>query len=162
LITSVEHCHSQNCVHGDIKLNNCVLNGKVVKLIDFNMSKEGDGPNPRAPLKRTTFCGTTAYIAPEMVLNGDYEGKMADVFSLGVSLYVMVTGEIPFDSLASALYEKYNIPSYVSESCCDLLRSLLVSDPTTRLPLHKIKQHPWMNNSQVSPFDGSIEWKQSE
>jgi len=159
LVTSIEHCHSQNCVHGDIKLNNCVLKDKVIKLIDFNMSKEGDGPNPSAPLKRTTFCGTSAYIAPEMVLNRDYEGKMADVFSLGVCLYVMVTGEVPFDSLAGALYEKYTIPSYVSDLCCDLIRSLLVADPAKRTSLQQIKQHPWMNNSQVTPFEGSIEWK---
>jgi len=135
-------------VHGDIKLNNAVITNDVAKLIDFNMSKRCDEVEiDVSTLRRTTFCGTSLYIAPEMVLNKDYEGQKADIWSLGVCLFVMVTGDYPFDSIAASLQQKMVIPSYVSLLCGEVLKGALTFDPKKRFSIEEIRSHPWIKNA---------------
>lgn len=145
-VSALNHCHQQNVCHGDIKLNNVVLCDGIVKLIDFNMSKRGDEKEIETTLKRTTFCGTSLYLAPEMVLNKDYDGQKADIWSLGVSLFVMITGEYPFDSIAASLQNRISIPSFVTPLCSDLIKGILTFDPVKRLSCEQILDHQWIKN----------------
>jgi len=142
LVDAVSHCHDNNCVHGDIKLSNIVLKEGVLKLIDFSACKQLS-ENPLG--KRATFCGTTQYVAPEVVTQNIYPGKMADIWSLGVCLYVMVTGNYPFGSIADSISGKFTIPEGVSPDCVDLIRNILQVDTSHRFSLEQIMRHQWMN-----------------
>lgn len=149
MVEGLGFMHDHKTVHGDIKLNNVVLRDGVAKLIDFDMSKRCDETDPDTPvLKRTTFCGTSLYIAPEMVLNKDYEGEKADIWSLGVALFMMTTGEYPFDSIAASLQQRLTIPSFVSPGLMELIKGILTFDPKKRFGIQQIQAHPWVKNSE--------------
>jgi len=92
LIAAVYHCHSMGIVHRDIKPENIMITkNDHVKLIDFGLSKNA-GPQTHALMH--TIAGTPYYMAPE-VLKGSYQDK-ADMWSLGVLLYTLVSGYLPF------------------------------------------------------------------
>ncbi len=86
------HCHCRSVLHRDIKLDNILLDNEgEIKICDFGVSriiKKGQ--------RITEQCGTPAYIAPEIISDSGYEGFSADVWSLGVLLYAMVCGTVPF------------------------------------------------------------------
>lgn len=89
LFSAINHCHSQNIIHRDIKPENIMIsNSGTVRLIDFGLSKASKKKN------LTTIAGTPYYMAPE-VLSGNYKEK-ADIWSLGVLLYTLVSGYLPF------------------------------------------------------------------
>lgn len=111
-----------------------------------------------APASRV---GTPAYLAPEVISNTrgkTYDGKIADIWSAGVMLYVMLAAAYPFERpedkydrhklqklIQRIMAVKYNIPSRLklSEECKDLLRRILVADPTKRITIKEIYAHPW-------------------
>jgi len=145
LVSAVRHCHENNCVHGDIKLSNVVLRGSVLKLIDFSASKPTDESG-----KRRTFCGTTQYVAPEVIMEANYPGKMADVWSLGVCLYCMVVGDYPFRDIATALQGKFKVPEEISSDCADLIEKILKVNTAERYTIDQILEHPFMKNEKSS------------
>ncbi|GIL70724.1 hypothetical protein Vretimale_3824 [Volvox reticuliferus] len=105
--------------------------------------------------------GTPAYLAPEVILTTKgktYDGKIADIWSCGVMLYVMLVGAYPFERpedkhdnqklqkmIQRILHVDYHIPSSVrtSEDCRDLLSKILVADPSKRITIEEIYNHPW-------------------
>lgn len=90
---AVAYVHSRNCVHRDLKLENILMDKREnVKLCDFGFTRETDGMK-----LMSTFCGTYAYAPPEMIKGEKYIGVSADVWSLGVILYALLLGELPFD-----------------------------------------------------------------
>lgn len=90
LLSALQHMHSQKIVHRDIKPENIMVQGEhELKLIDFGLSKKQEGNN-----KLKTIAGTPYYMAPE-VLDGQYDSK-CDIWSLGVLLYVFMSGYLPF------------------------------------------------------------------
>lgn len=126
LITGLEHCHSQNICHRDLKPENLLLDSDGnLKISDFGFSTlnigdaDGNGSN-RAELLHTT-CGTPNYVAPEVLGRDGYDGKKADVWSIGVILYVLLAGYLPFDeNTMAALFHKirnseYQFPDWFSE-----------------------------------------------
>jgi len=139
IIEGVRHCHNNNCVHGDIKLSNIVLRDGVVKLIDFSASKPTDDSG-----KRRTFCGTTQYVAPEIIMQGVYQGKVADIWSLGVCLFVMLTGNYPFSDIAAALKGNVTYPQGLSAEAVELIKGILTVDSEKRFTMDQIVSHPWM------------------
>ena len=115
-----------------------------IKIVDFGLSntyKKGE--------TLQTACGSPCYAAPEMVAGKKYDGLAADMWSCGVIIYAMVCGFLPFeDPKTNKLYQKilnaeYTIPEFVSESCQDLIRKVLLTDPTQRLSFEGIRAHPW-------------------
>ena len=148
LIRSLIHCHKQNIVHRDIKPENVMYDKQgEVKLIDFGLAKQVVGNK-----KLHTVAGTPYFIAPE-VLNGNY-GKECDYWSVGVLLYLLVTGIYPFDSATKNRAEvftkiktgNYNFPDYtssLSEDCKDLIKHLIVVDRTKRITGEEALKHPW-------------------
>nr|KAJ0210679.1 hypothetical protein LSAT_V11C400212270 [Lactuca sativa] len=111
--------------------------------------------------------GTPAYIAPEVLSRKEYDGKMADVWSCGVTLYVMLVGAYPFEdeddpknfrkTLTRILSVQYSIPDYVrvSEDCKHLLSRIFVGSPDKRITIPEIQKHPWfLKELPVELIDG--------
>lgn len=143
---AVHYCHSQKTVHRDIKAENLLLDDHMnVKLIDFGLSNIFYPPQ-----KLRTFCGSPMYAAPELVQHHEYVGPEVDCWSLGVLLYFLVCGSLPFGGESYAeLYQQimranYTLPPYLSAGCRDLIRHMLVSDPTKRFTIEEIVRHPWV------------------
>ncbi|KAI5293439.1 hypothetical protein KEM55_007099, partial [Ascosphaera atra] len=94
LVGAVAYVHSQSCVHRDLKLENILLDkNENVKLCDFGFTREYEG---KASYLQT-FCGTICYSAPEMLKGEKYAGEKVDVWSLGIILFALIAGELPFD-----------------------------------------------------------------
>uniref|UniRef100_A0A8C2WSX7 non-specific serine/threonine protein kinase n=1 Tax=Cyclopterus lumpus TaxID=8103 RepID=A0A8C2WSX7_CYCLU len=101
--------------------------------------------------KLDTFCGSPPYAAPELFQGKKYDGPEVDVWSLGVILYTLVSGSLPFDGQnlkelrERVLRGKYRIPFYMSTDCENLLKKLLVLNPGKRGSLQQIMKDRWMN-----------------
>jgi serine/threonine protein kinase len=150
LINGVEYCHAHGIAHRDLKPENLLLDvDDNLKISDFGLSalstNTGDG---RQQLLMTT-CGTPNYVAPEVLQEQGYNGFLADIWSCGIILYVMLAGYLPFeDDTMKGLFEKiekgeFKCPSHFSPEVKDLIQRMLVTDPNRRITLDKIKQHPW-------------------
>ena len=143
---AVHYCHSKQTVHRDIKAENLLLDDHMnVKLIDFGLSNVFYPPQ-----KLRTFCGSPMYAAPELVQHHEYVGPEVDCWSLGVLLYFLVCGSLPFGGESYAeLYQQimranYTLPSHLSAGCRDLIRHMLVPDPASRFTIEDIVRHPWV------------------
>ncbi|VAI02552.1 unnamed protein product [Triticum turgidum subsp. durum] len=119
--------------------------------------------------------GTPAYIAPEVLLKKEYDGKIADVWSCGVTLYVMLVGAYPFEdpdepknfrkTIQRILSVQYSIPDYVhiSAECRDLIAKIFVGNPATRITIPEIRNHPWfLKNLPADLVDDSTMSSQYE
>src|SRR6201999_818781 len=94
LVGAVSYVHLQSCVHRDLKLENILLDRhENVKLVDFGFTREYEGKSSYLQ----TWCGTVCYSAPEMIKGVKYAGEKVDVWSLGIILYALLCGELPFD-----------------------------------------------------------------
>lgn len=150
IVDGIKYVHSLNLSHRDLKLENILLADKkktVIKLTDFGFVREFN-PNKRQFL--STVCGTTAYMAPEVLKNEKYSGFAVDIWSLGVILYAMVYGELPFDE-DDDLKNKYKIlheePVYkdtVAPDIIHLLKRMLNKDPWVRPTLTEIFNSPFL------------------
>jgi len=146
MIQAVEYCHTRRVVHRDLKAENLLLDsGMNIKIADFGFS------NFWSPVGHLdTWCGSPPYAAPEVFEGAQYRGPEIDVWSLGVVLYVLVCGALPFDgsSLQSlrdrVLSGRFRIPFFMSSECESLIRRILVLDPLRRYTIQQIKEHPWM------------------
>jgi len=165
----VMHCHSHGVAHRDLKLENVLLTKEgVVKVIDFGLSHlyalNTDGKADRTKLLKDV-CGSKSYAAPEVLepQNG-YDGFAADAWSLGVSLFAMLSGFFPLDeatakdwrfarlleaqangkSTTKVVYSWYRRSwSHLSASVIDLLDGLLTMDASKRITVEEIQHHPW-------------------
>ncbi|XP_031099186.1 CBL-interacting serine/threonine-protein kinase 1 [Ipomoea triloba] len=148
LIDGVSYCHSKGVFHRDLKLENVLVdeNG-IIKVTDFGLSAlpqhfRDDG------LLHTT-CGSPNYVAPEILSNRGYDGATSDTWSIGVILYVILTGYLPFDDRNLAvLYQKIfkgdaHIPKSLSPGARDLIKRILDPNPSTRITISEIKEHQW-------------------
>eukprot|EP00092_Neocalanus_flemingeri_P097980 GFUD01124927.1.p1 GENE.GFUD01124927.1~~GFUD01124927.1.p1 ORF type:complete len:980 (-),score=158.40 GFUD01124927.1:484-3423(-) len=146
ILNAVNYCHLKNVVHRDLKAENLLLDQDGnIKLADFGFSNYF---TPGCPL--STWCGSPPYAAPELFEGKQYDGPKADIWSLGVILYVLVSGSLPFDGqtlqdLRSRVVScQYRIPFFLSQECEHLIRGLLVMDPSRRLSLEQISRHKWL------------------
>jgi MAP/microtubule affinity-regulating kinase len=128
-----------------------------IKIADFGFSNEFTPGN-----KLDTFCGSPPYAAPELFQGKKYDGPEVDVWSLGVILYTLVSGSLPFDGSTlrelreRVLRGKYRIPFYMSTDCENLLKKFLVLNPAKRANLETIMKDKWMNqgyeNDELKPY----------
>ena len=158
ILLSVEYLHSKNIVHRDVKPENILYTaegGRAIKLIDFGYAGMWAADSPL-----TGLCGTPDYVAPEVLTwyedddNGTPYGKGSDLWSLGVLLYVILSGCSPFSAdeeeallaqVSEAKYEFYDSEwKAISAPAKDLISKLLVVDPATRLTMEACLAHPWL------------------
>ncbi|KAK0098691.1 hypothetical protein PV326_005102 [Microctonus aethiopoides] len=146
ILSAVEYCHAIGVAHRDLKAENLLLDAQMnVKIADFGFS------NRFVPgEKLSTWCGSPPYAAPEVFRGKHYAGPEIDIWSLGVVLYVLVCGALPFDgsTLQSlrdrVLSGRFRIPYFMSTDCESLVRKMLVLEPTKRYTIPQIKRHRWM------------------
>ncbi|KAI9255203.1 kinase-like domain-containing protein [Phascolomyces articulosus] len=155
IISALDYMHRNSIVHRDLKIENILIDkaGRNVKLIDFGLS------NLFAPEKLlTTYCGSLYFAAPELLRANPYKGPEIDVWSMGVVIYVMVTGAVPFDDKSMpGLHEKIKrghvtYPQHMSDECRHLLTQIFVTDPTKRVILQDVIRHPWLNPDSNTPL----------
>ncbi|OIV92890.1 hypothetical protein TanjilG_01024 [Lupinus angustifolius] len=164
LISGVSYCHAMQVCHRDLKLENTLLDGSSeprLKICDFGYSKSSVlHSQPKSTV------GTPAYIAPEVLLKQEYDGKIADVWSCGVTLYVMLVGTYPFEdprepkdyrkTIQRVLSVQYSIPDFVhiSSECRHLISRIFVFDPAERITIPEILKNEWfMKNRSAEMMD---------
>ncbi|XP_065104818.1 serine/threonine-protein kinase MARK2 isoform X4 [Paramisgurnus dabryanus] len=159
IVSAVQYCHQKCIVHRDLKAENLLLDADMnIKIADFGFSNEFTMGN-----KLDTFCGSPPYAAPELFQGKKYDGPEVDVWSLGVILYTLVSGSLPFDGQnlkelrERVLRGKYRIPFYMSTDCENLLKKFLILNPTKRGSLEQqIMRDRWMNvgheEDELKPF----------
>ena len=137
--------HSVDLVHRDLKLENILIDSKFrAKIADMGCARR------QMDKYLHTITGSYAYGAPELVSGKNYDGKKADVWSLGVILYAMAIGKLPYGDqgrVRKMLRERMKPPSYpghISERCCQLLTRMLTYAPVNRITLDGVMAHPWM------------------
>ncbi|XP_039228650.1 serine/threonine-protein kinase par-1 isoform X30 [Drosophila yakuba] len=147
IVSAVQYCHQKRIIHRDLKAENLLLDSELnIKIADFGFSNEFTPGS-----KLDTFCGSPPYAAPELFQGKKYDGPEVDVWSLGVILYTLVSGSLPFDGSTlrelreRVLRGKYRIPFYMSTDCENLLRKFLVLNPAKRASLETIMGDKWMN-----------------
>nr|XP_023681278.1 MAP/microtubule affinity-regulating kinase 3 isoform X4 [Paramormyrops kingsleyae] len=158
IVSAVQYCHQKHIVHRDLKAENLLLDADMnIKIADFGFSNEFTLGN-----KLDTFCGSPPYAAPELFQGKKYDGPEVDVWSLGVILYTLVSGSLPFDGQnlkelrERVLRGKYRIPFYMSTDCENLLKRFLVLNPAKRGTLEQIMKDRWINagceEDELKPF----------
>ncbi|XP_013782358.1 MAP/microtubule affinity-regulating kinase 3-like isoform X2 [Limulus polyphemus] len=158
IVSALQYCHQKRIIHRDLKAENLLLDSEMnIKIADFGFSNEF------APgQKLDTFCGSPPYAAPELFQGKKYDGPEVDVWSLGVILYTLVSGSLPFDGAnlkelrERVLRGKYRIPFYMSTDCENLLKKFLVLNPAKRASLETVMKDKWMNigyeDEELKPY----------
>jgi len=146
ILRGLDYIHTQGILHRDIKLDNILLDqGLNLKICDFGISRT------IIPAHRMTEqSGTPAFMAPEIISGGGYEGFGSDIWSLGVVLYCLLTGTLPFRGNSGAELNQnimkgvFNKEIKISEEALQLLERLLEVRPEKRITLKEIWGHPWV------------------
>ena len=149
IIQGIKYIHSRGIVHRDIKLENILLDlNNIIKICDFGVGKL---IKPNTILKDQ--CGTPVYMAPEIIRGEGYHGFPVDIWSAGIALYIMLSGNLPFnkdkehDLEYSILNNNIKEISDISEDGNNLLKNILEKDPNKRYTANQILEHPWMNTN---------------
>jgi len=161
VLLGLEYLHYQKIIHRDIKPSNLLkADTGEVKIADLGVSNEFDGNDAFF----TSTVGTPAFTPPESISQqpGEppYSGKLADIWALGVTLYSLVFGKVPFyDENILALYNKIRIHDVkipdqfeISTELEDLIKRMLTKDPNNRITLSQIKEHDWVTCYGLYPM----------
>ena len=146
VVSGIEYCHRNMVTHRDLKPENLLLDSKFnIKVADFGLSNVmRDGHFLK------TSCGSPNYAAPEVISGKLYAGPEVDIWSIGVILYALLCGSLPFDDEnIPNLFKKikngvYHLPNYLSASAKDLISRMLIVDPLKRISMSELRQHPWL------------------
>ncbi|XP_061359362.1 CBL-interacting serine/threonine-protein kinase 8-like isoform X2 [Gastrolobium bilobum] len=152
LIDGVDYCHSKGVYHRDLKPENLLLDSQGnIKISDFGLSAF---PEQGVSMLRTT-CGTPNYVAPEVLSHKGYNGALADVWSCGVILYVLMAGYLPFDELdLTTLYKKiekaeFSCPPWFHVGAKSLIHRILDPNPEHRITIQQIRNDEWFQKGYV-------------
>lgn len=144
--SAIAFCHSNGIAHRDLKPQNILIQKfPFVKVSDFGLCGY-----IRENQLMSTFCGSPCYCAPECLSKIPYDGQKSDIWSLGVILYSMVTGEHPWNitnqavMLRQILAADFNVPKTVSADCKDLITKMMQKNPSDRITMKQVLQHPWL------------------
>ena len=145
IINGIEYIHSKGIAHRDLKPENLLIGkNKILKIIDFGLSNFYDGQK-----RLQTPCGSPCYASPEMVKGKKYDGFNIDIWAIGVILFAMLCGYLPFEDdendndvlFNQIIKNKIDYPPFLSELSLDILKKILVSDPLKRITIEEIKKH---------------------
>ncbi|RUO95298.1 kinase-like domain-containing protein, partial [Jimgerdemannia flammicorona] len=183
LVDAVEWLHERNVVHRDLKLENVLVTDRTnpsttnLKLTDFGLARVIDPANPTL----TTRCGSEEYAAPEIIKNQGYDGRRTDVWALGIILYAMLVGELPF-TYAPERGEKVSHLFYkvmkaevkwprakdtprkegkervrgVSDEAKEVVERILVRDPEKRIKLNELRGLRWFRETEPKQVVGVV------
>ena len=151
---AINYIHSFNIAHRDLKPENILIDqlGNI-KVSDFGFAKF----IPKSNVLDTP-CGSPCYSSPECISGAPYDGKKSDIWSLGVILYAMVVGCLPWTKRnKKELYSQiksgyYTIPNNINEQCKDLIERMLTVDTEKRITLPEIFDHPWVQDCHTFPI----------
>ncbi|CAH1233089.1 TSSK2 [Branchiostoma lanceolatum] len=169
ILCGLNYCHEQRIVHRDLKCENILLDGQyIVKITDFGFATTLERTDYYFDdsveyLYLSTFCGSYAYAAPEIIRGQKYQGEPADIWSVGVIYYAMLCGEHPYKdsysgkSHGSALLKQMEKPikfsPYTTADAMNVAYSILVQDWTKRPSAAHILQHPWLQGHDQKDKD---------
>ena len=156
ILEAVNQLHSNNIAHLDLKLENIMYNTDTnnISIIDFGFAEETvridveTGKTVQRLLNN--FCGSAEYTSPEILLQQEFDGRRADVWSLGVIVFAMLTGRFPFAGknrkmlMEKIVQGKYTIPSHVSSQGASFIRRMLQKYPDNRSNVASLLKHPWL------------------
>jgi serine/threonine protein kinase len=164
LLSGLSHCHNKGIAHRDLKPENLLMDDKFrLKIADFGFS------NIVTTTQKVMYteCGTPGYMAPEMFLHKGYEGRVADIWSAGVILFIMLAGFPPFQRPSNSdwwfnklshgknhlFWQAHCRNAVFSDSCKDLINKMLTPDPAKRITVTEMASHPWFKGSILSAED---------
>nr|XP_012134964.1 PREDICTED: maternal embryonic leucine zipper kinase-like isoform X1 [Megachile rotundata] len=155
IVSAVAYLHSLGYAHRDLKPENVLLDREEnLKLIDFGLCAK---PKNGIESHLQTSCGSPTYAAPELILGRKYLGSEVDIWSMGVLLYALLCGFLPFDDNSiESLYRKilsgkYDEPGWLSSSSKRLIRAMLQTDPKKRITIQELCNHPWITAGFLNP-----------
>ena len=162
ILKAVTYCHKMNIIHRDIKPENIMITNREkngclqVKLIDFGTAKIFEKGH-----QENKYVGSSYYMAPE-IIKRKYDEK-CDLWSIGVILYILLTGRPPFDgnddeeileNVKKGVYDKWSYPfPLLSPHAKDLITKLLQYDPKKRLSAEQAIEHPWFKTAEFKKKD---------
>ncbi|KAF2756174.1 kinase-like protein [Pseudovirgaria hyperparasitica] len=158
MMLGIEYLHAQGIIHRDIKPDNCLVTADdTLKIVDFGVSEMFEKDSEMSTAKSA---GSPAFMPPELCIakHGIVSGKAADIWSMGVTLYCLKFGRIPFEKTGMLdLYESIRNDSVdmdgeCSEALHDLLLKLLNKDPQQRITMDELREHPWITKHGTDPL----------
>ncbi|KFY21387.1 hypothetical protein V493_07434, partial [Pseudogymnoascus sp. VKM F-4281 (FW-2241)] len=158
MILGIEFLHAQGIAHRDIKPDNLLLTADdVLKVVDFGVSEMFEKDQKMMTAKSA---GSPAFLPPELcvVRHGDVSGRSADIWSMGISLYCLRFGHIPFEN--TGILELYEAIKNDEVDCTgvddpnfvDLIRRILEKDPSKRITMDELREHPWVTKDGTDPL----------
>ncbi|XP_028638426.1 sperm motility kinase Z-like [Grammomys surdaster] len=146
LLSAIHYCHGKRVVHRDLKPENIIVDDHGhVKIIDFGL---GGRFMPGQKLIR--LCGSLHFIPPEIFLAYPYDGPKVDIWALGVILYYMVSGVVPFpgntlnEQKQKVLQGRYETPYHLSKNLRNIISCLLTVNANQRPTAKDLLSHPWL------------------
>ena len=145
IICGLEYIHKNDIAHRDLKPENLLLSkDDILKIIDFGLSNYSS-----YNFLLGTPCGSPCYASPEMVCGKKYNGFLIDIWSTGIILFAMICGYLPFEDndneelFGKILKCKIHYPKHIGEIPLDLMMKIIVPEPSKRITLNQIKEHPF-------------------
>ncbi len=162
ILKAINYCHKMNIIHRDIKPENIMITNREkngclqVKLIDFGTAKMFERGH-----QENKYVGSSYYMAPE-IMRRKYNEK-CDIWSIGVILYILLTGRPPFDgnddeeildNVKKGVFDKHSYPyPLLSSQSKDLINKLLQYDPKIRISADQAIEHPWFKSAEFKKKD---------
>lgn len=173
ILLAIQCCHSNNIAHLDLKTENIMLDSNWnIKLSDFGLSVLTEDKNENI----NTFMGTESFLAPEIINKKPYDPFKADIFALGVTLFIILSGNPPFKSARRFdIHYQYYLKNRVdlfwkiirknhsfSDEAIELLNQMFEPEPTMRIRIEDILNHPWMNMESSTEEEMKKEFEERE